>query len=52
MNQEVQQLEGRLVVAGQFECRDKDGVLLKTIDFKCEVPLNQQEEDHGDQRSE
>jgi hypothetical protein len=38
MNQEAK-LEGKVVVSGQLECRDKDGVLLKVIDLRGEVPL-------------
>jgi hypothetical protein len=52
MSFEAQPIEAKVVIAGQFECRDKDGALLKTIDFKCEVPLKETESDHGNQRSE
>lgn len=48
MNDQVQ-IESKVVISGQFECRDKDGVLLKVIDFQASIPLK---EEHGDQRSE
>lgn len=44
---------GNAVISGTFECRDKDGVLLKTIDMTCSIPLadllnpTTTEEDHG-----
>ena len=48
------ELKAAVMLSGTFECRDKDGVLLKTIDFK--LPLSElkpeEKEDHGDQRSE
>jgi hypothetical protein len=44
-------LEAKLVIQGTFECRDKDGNLLKTIELKGEMPVNTKEDD-GDQRSE
>jgi hypothetical protein len=50
MTFETQPIEARLVVSGQFECRDKDGVLLKVIDFQASIPLK--ETDNGNQRSE
>lgn len=53
MNDQVQ-IESKVVITGQFECRDKDGVLLKTIDFQCEVPVPLTEatnnDAHADQR--
>jgi hypothetical protein len=42
-------LEAKLVIQGTFECRDKDGNLIKTIEFKGELPL---EDKDDDQRSE
>jgi hypothetical protein len=45
------QLSAKLVIQGTFECRDKDGNLLKTIELKGELPLNK-EETNDDQRSE
>lgn len=42
-------ISAKLVVSGVFECRDKDGNLLKTIEVKGEIPLK---EENDDQRSE
>lgn len=42
-------IKATLLVSGLFECRDKDGNLLKTIEIKGEIPLK---EENGDQRSE
>ncbi len=33
------ELLGRLHIKGTFECRDKDGNLLKTIELSGEAPL-------------
>lgn len=52
MSFEAQPIEAKVVISGQFECRDKDGALLKVIDFQASLPLNQKEENHADQRSE
>ncbi len=30
---------GRLGISGTFECKDKDGVVLKTIELRGSVPL-------------
>jgi hypothetical protein len=49
MNDQVQ-IESKVVITGQFECRDKDGVLLKVIDFQASIPLK--ETDNADLRSE
>jgi len=54
---EVNTVEGRLHITGTFECRDKDGTLVKTITLTAEVPLAELEEfekltqggEHGDQ---
>ena len=45
------QLNAKLVIEGTFECRDKDGNLLKTIELKGELPVDTKEDD-DDQRSE
>lgn len=45
-------LEAKLVIQGTFECRDKDGNLIKTIEIKAELPVTDLKEEHGDQRSE
>lgn len=51
MNQEAK-LEGKVVISGLLECRDKDGVLLKVIELRGEVPLSDiKEEANDDQRS-
>lgn len=46
----------KVVISGTFECRDKDGVLLKTIELKGELPLSDlietTKEDHGTQLGE
>ena len=49
-----QPLKAKLVITGTFECRDADGNLLKTIDFKSDMPLTQDqpEQANDDQRSE
>lgn len=52
MNENEAQIDAKLVISGAFECRDKDGVLLKTIVLNAEVPLNELKEEHDDQRSE
>ena len=50
---EATTIQARMVISGTFECRDKDGVLLKTIELKAEVPLDDMKgEENGDQRSE
>ena len=49
MNQEVNEIQAKVIIQGTFECRDKDGNLIKTIELTGELPLK---EDDGDQRSE
>ena len=46
------QVNAKLVISGIFECRDKDGNLVKTIEVKADVPLENLKEEHDDQRSE
>ena len=38
------QVTGALVMRGTFECRDKDGNVLKTIDFTCPLTDEQAEQ--------
>ncbi len=35
------QIGGRLGMSGAFECRDKDGNVIKTITFTGSIPLSQ-----------
>ena len=34
-------VKGRIGISGSFECKDKDGRVLKTIEVKGSVPLDQ-----------
>ena len=47
--EEIKEIQAKVVIQGTFECRDKDGNLVKTIELSGEIPLK---EEDGDQRSE
>ena len=41
---ETKPIEGKVTLSGVFECRDKDGNILSTIEIIASMPLNQIED--------
>lgn len=45
-------IAAKLVLEGTLVFKDSDGNVVKTLDLRLPVTLDQQEQDNGDQRSE